>query len=127
MGRRNLHQGARAKLFTLARHLRQNETEAERKLWQEIRNKKLNGHKFRRQHPIGSFIVDFYCHKEKFIIEVDGSVHDDEINKEFDRWREEELGKMGFKVIRIRNSEVFGEMDKVKKRILHELDGKNCK
>ena len=124
MGRRNLHLGARSQLFTLARHLRQNETQAEKVLWQEIRNKKLNGYKFRRQHPIGKFIVDFYCHKEKLIIEVDGSIHDDKVIKNFDEWREVALVNMGFNVLRFRNSEILEQIEEVKKKILCELEGK---
>ena len=124
MGRRNLHLGARSQLFTLARHLRQNETQAEKVLWQEIRNKKLNGSKFRRQHPIGKFIVDFYCHKEKLIIEVDGSIHDDKVIKNFDEWREGALVNMGFNVLRFRNSEILEQIEEVKKKILCELEGK---
>jgi very-short-patch-repair endonuclease len=69
----NMHFGADAFTFRKAEELRINMTKAEKLLWEEIRNNKLDGLKFRRQHPIGRFIVDFYCHKLKIIIELDGA------------------------------------------------------
>jgi len=61
--------------FEQARFLKKVQTEAESFLWQRLRNRKLNGFKFRRQHPIDKYIADFYCHETKLIIEVDGEIH----------------------------------------------------
>ena len=64
----NLHKAADGKLYEYARDLRKNETSAEDLLWRNLRNRKLNGFKFRRQHPLDKFIVDFYCHEKKLAI-----------------------------------------------------------
>ncbi len=72
----NLTYGASALIFARANELKRSMTEVEKILWKELRNRKLNGHKFRRQHPIGQFIADFYCHEAKLVVEVDGEVHD---------------------------------------------------
>ena len=89
--------------------LRNNQTPAEEELWRLLGKHKLGGRKFRRQHSIGSYIVDFYCAAEKLVIEVDGSVHDTAEAVANDKIRDEELQHLGYKVIRIRNSEVFEE------------------
>lgn len=68
-----------------ARELRQELTPAERKLWAALRNKKLNGLKFRRQHPIDRFIVDFYCAAHKLVVEVDGDIHDTQPERDAER------------------------------------------
>ena len=71
----NLFFGASPEIHKFARELRRNLTEAEKILWQELRNRKLGGFKFRRQHPINKFVADFYCHEVKLIVELDGSQH----------------------------------------------------
>jgi very-short-patch-repair endonuclease len=73
----SLHKYATPKIYGNAKTLRQTETEAEKLLWQQLRSKKFNGLKFRRQHPIDKWIADFYCHEKKLIIELDGAVHND--------------------------------------------------
>ena len=78
----NLHKEAIGKLYQYGRELRQESTEVEKLLWTELRNRKLNGLKFRRQHPLDKFIVDFYCNEKKLVVELDGGVHDEKINKE---------------------------------------------
>lgn len=100
-----------------AKELRKNMTESEKLLWTEIRNRKLNGFKFRRQHPIDIFIADFYCHEIKLVIELDGNIHDSEENKEYDEGRTAELGYLGVKVIRFTNEEVINSMNEVLARI----------
>lgn len=97
--------------------LRSNQTPAEEELWRLIRKHRLGGRKFRRQHSIGNFIVDFYCASEKLVIEVDGSVHDTPEAIANDEVRDETLQHLGYKVIRIRNSEVFEQPQMVLKRI----------
>lgn len=102
----NLHKGAIGKLYQYGRELRQVSTKAEKLLWEYLRNRKLDGLKFRRQHPIDKFIADFYCHEKKLVIELDGAVHDDKMNVQYDEARTYELKGSGIKVIRFRNSEV---------------------
>ncbi|MCX2741958.1 endonuclease domain-containing protein [Pontibacter anaerobius] len=97
--------------------LRCNMTPAEKELWRLLRKHKLAGRKFRRQHSIGSYIVDFYCAAEKLVLEVDGSVHDTPDAIANDLMRNETLQHLGYKVIRIRNSEVFEHPELVLQRI----------
>lgn len=93
-------------------------TEAEDILWKHLRNKKLNGLKFRRQHPLDIFIADFYCHEKKLVIELDGGIHDILEQKEYDEGRTSELEGKGFKVIRFRNEEIMNDLEDVLNRIL---------
>src|SRR5688500_5946222 len=102
----NLHKGSIGKLFEYARDLRKNETSAEDLLWRNLRDRKLDGLKFRRQHPLDKFIADFYCHEKRLVIEVDGSVHDSRDAKESDEGRTYELKELGITVLRFRNEEV---------------------
>jgi very-short-patch-repair endonuclease len=97
--------------------LRSNQTPAEEELWRLLRKYKVGGRKFRRQHSISNFIVDFYCASEKLVIEVDGSVHDTSEAIANDAVRDEKLQWLGYKVIRIRNSEVFEAPQAVLKKI----------
>ncbi|OKL40997.1 endonuclease domain-containing protein [Pontibacter flavimaris] len=97
--------------------LRNNLTPAEEELWRLLRKHRLGGRKFRRQHSIGSYIVDFYCASEKMIIEVDGSVHDTPEAIANDQVRDEKLQHLGYKVIRIRNSEIFEQPEEVLQKI----------
>lgn len=102
----NLHKGAIGKLYQYSRELRQSSTKAEKILWEYLRNRNLGGLKFRRQHPIDKFIADFYCHERKLVVELDGAVHDDKMNAQYDEARTYELKGSGITVIRFRNSEV---------------------
>lgn len=95
------------------RRLRKEQTDSEKILWKLIRNRKLLGLKFLRQHPIiykadytgfNYFIADFYCHEKKIVIELDGSVHNE--RKEYDQYRDEVLKSRGLKVLRIKNEEL---------------------
>ncbi len=104
-----------------ARALRKSGTPAEEKLWQILRNRKVTNLKFRRQHPIGYFIVDFYCDEKKLIIEIDGSIHDVVENKEYDLNRQEELTAAGYKIIRFRNEKVLKNIEEVIERIKDEV------
>ena len=92
-------------------------TPAEKKLWDYLKGKSLSGFKFRRQHPIKKFIVDFYCHELKLVIELDGSIHDQPDQAEHDLGRKFELEEFGLKVIRFRNEEVFDLTEEVLDRI----------
>ena len=82
-----LNLGSNGKIFSNAMELRRTMTEAEIILWNELRNKKLNGYKFRRQHPIKNYVADFYCHEARLVVEVDGEIHKDESTKEYDEKR----------------------------------------
>ena len=97
--------------------LRNNMTPAEEELWSLLRKHKLGSRKFRRQHSIGSYIVDFYCASEKLVIEVDGSVHDTPEALANDQVRDETLQHLGYRVVRIRNSEVFEAPKQVLQKI----------
>ncbi|MFD3001286.1 endonuclease domain-containing protein [Pontibacter toksunensis] len=104
--------------------LRNNMTPAEEELWRLLRKHRLSGHKFRRQHSIGSYIVDFYCASEKLVIEVDGSVHDTAEAIANDKVRDETLQHLGYKIIRIRNSKVFDCPELVLQRIVETVQSK---
>ncbi len=102
-----------------ARALRQDATDAEKKLWYRIRNKKLCGHKFRRQQPVGKYIVDFICQEKKLVIELDGSQHAEQ--NEYDDERTKFLEDAGYKVIRFWNNEIFEDMESILETILYNL------
>ena len=103
-----------------ARELRREMTPAEKILWQELRGNKLGVH-FRRQQVIAGFIVDFYCHKADLVIELDGSVHERDEQKESDAERDKALGEMGLRVFRFKNEEVIrnlrGVLEKIRELI----------
>ncbi|MCX6296235.1 MAG: methionine synthase [Bacteroidetes bacterium] len=101
-----------------ANEMRKNPTLADEKLWETLRNRKLES-KFRRQHPIGQFIADFVCIEEKLIIEVDGEIHDHQ--KEYDDGRTYMLEDLGYKVIRFSNNIVLKAIDEVIEKIKTEL------
>jgi very-short-patch-repair endonuclease len=96
---------------SFARQLRHNMTEAERRLWHRIRLKQLDGARFRRQAPMGRYVVDFVCHDAKLIVELDGGQHADRIGQDADRtaWLEAE----GYRVLRFWNNEVFENLEGV--------------
>lgn len=100
-----------SKVKHLAREMRKEPTDAENILWQELRGHKLNRLKFRRQHSIGRFVVDFYCREKKLIIEVDGEIHD--YQKEYDSIRQEFLEELGYAVLRFENAEIINNIEKV--------------
>ena len=88
-----------------AKDLRQRETRAEEVLWQALRGQKLDGLKFRRQYPLGQFVLDFCCPACRLVVELDGSVHDGRERE--DAARTEHLAAYGYRVIRFRNDQVF--------------------
>jgi very-short-patch-repair endonuclease len=113
----NLHKEAIGKLYQYGRELRHELTQAEKFLWAELRNRKLKGLKFRRQHPIDTFVLDFYCHERKLAIELDGSIHDGKLNKEYDEARTAMLGGLGIYTLRFRNDEVINNIESVLRKI----------
>jgi very-short-patch-repair endonuclease len=115
------HQQATPKTFENARFLKRVMTEAEKILWDQLRGRSFKNFKFRRQHPIASYIVDFYCHSSKLVIEIDGDVHQANDNPQYDKARTEELESFGVKVIRFKNSDVRNDLSNVLKEILDTL------
>ena len=109
----SMFKGATPETFEKARRLRKNMTPAEKKLWNELKNKKLSGYKFRRQHPVHLFIVDFYCHELELIIEVDGKYHDNTEQIKKDQERTELLKFQNLKLVRFTNDEVMNELKSV--------------
>src|SRR5690554_2918358 len=108
-------------LINEAKRMRKEPTETENILWQELRNNSL-GDKFRRQHLIDNFIVDFVCLSKKLVIEVDGGYHSTLEQKEYDEQRTFILNKKGFKVIRFTNEEVLTDLENVLQKIKTKLD-----
>ncbi len=102
-----------------ARRLRQTQSVAEKLLWERLRRNQLNGWGFRRQSPVGKFVVDFLCHKPRLIVEVDGPVHDDEEQKAFDAARTVALEREGFLVIRVKERVVRDAPEHVLAWITH--------
>ncbi len=116
-------------IIKLARELRKNQTPSEKILWSVLRNRRLDGKKFLRQHPLiyenrndnnlSFFIPDFYCAEHKFIIELDGKIHD--YQKEYDRQRTLIINDMGIRVLRIQNEELK-DIERVKEKIRKFFD-----
>jgi len=109
------------KLVNLARNLRKRQTDAENLLWRHIRYKQLLGMRFRRQHPIGNFIVDFVCLDQKLIIELDGDQHGFPGEKNQDQERDSWLQKEGFKLLRFWNNEVLQNLEGVIDTIIENI------
>jgi cyclase len=103
-------------LFERAKYLRNHLTNAEMKLWGYLRTRPM-GYKFRRQHPIGIYVVDFYCHNLKLVIEADGSIHDKQEVKEADRERQISLEQDGLQVIRFTNDDILKNTEQVIEKI----------
>jgi cyclase len=115
-----MFEGASHLIFENAKQLRENMTAAEMSLWLHLRGG-LSGYKFRRQHPIGLYIADFYCHKVKLIVELDGSIHEKEEVKKNDAIRQADLEKWGYTIIRFSNDEVFKQLELVVMKILDKI------
>jgi very-short-patch-repair endonuclease len=94
-----------------SRALRRQATNAELALWGELRGRRLDGLKFRRQHPLGPYVVDFCCPEQRLIVEVDGEVHD--LQREYDDARTAYLAAISYHVIRFTNTQVFSDLGSV--------------
>ena len=112
------------KMNGVARTLRQRPTEAEQHLWKYLRRNRLLGYKFRRQHAIGKYIVDFLCYEKKVVVEVDGEIHDR--HKEYDAQRDRYLQLYGYSVVRFSNEEVLYNIKSVLNRLAPLLEGGGC-
>lgn len=90
--------------------LRKSLTPAEAYLWKHLKSRQLKGRRFNRQHSIKNYIVDFYCAKEKLIVELDGEIHNNPLTQEKDEKRTQVLNDLGFKIIRFENKMVFDNL-----------------
>ncbi len=102
-----------------ARQLRKNQTDAEHAIWRLVRAKQIEGLKFRRQHPVSNYIVDFVCPEKKLIIEIDGGQHADAID--YDEKRTHFLESNGYRVIRFWNNEVLTNIEGVYEVLIKHL------
>ena len=107
--------GITPELQQAAWRLRSEMTPAEEVLWEALRDRRLNGLRFRRQHPVGQFVLDFYCSLHKLVLEIDGSVHDTQ--SEQDAARTAHINAHGYRVIRFSNKEVLANLPDVLERI----------
>lgn len=106
-------------LQELARQFRKNPTIAEATIWRELRNRQLYRYKFRRQYPLFQFIVDFYCHERKLIIEIDGPIHAYQLER--DTLKDKVFEKSGYRILRFTNRQVLYHLSVVKTCILGTL------
>jgi very-short-patch-repair endonuclease len=118
---RTMYYGATPNTFDKAKLLRNNMTEAEKILWDLLKNRSVFKARFRRQHPIGIFVVDFYCHEYKLAIEIDGEIHLKNEVIEYDDGRSHDIEKYGIKILRYTNNEVFTDPKKIINEILKTM------
>ncbi len=107
------------RLIQNAKTLRQQATFPERLLWSRLRRGQIHGHRFRRQHPIANYVVDFYCVDANLIIEVDGNSHIGQ--KQHDRDRQNHLESLGYRVLRVTNDDILKEIDSVVEGVAHAV------
>ncbi len=117
--------GKKGRLFwedlASARGLRRRPTEAEKRMWRLLRDRRLVDAKFRRQHPVGPYVVDFFCANAKLVIELDGGGHGTEEKKDADERRTAELRALGFRVLRFWNTDVLRNPEGVLKTVAEAL------
>ncbi|MDD4747963.1 MAG: endonuclease domain-containing protein [Salinivirgaceae bacterium] len=109
--------GASSLIMDRAKQLRRRMTEPEKIVWEIVRENAILGLKFRRQHPINNYIADFYCHKIKLVIEIDGETHNPESAKLYDEHRTNVLNSFGIEVIRFKNTDILTNISLVKNEI----------
>jgi cyclase len=112
----SMHFGAKKNIILLSRYLRQHMTPAEKELWKHLARKSL-GQRFRNQHPIWKYVVDFYCHAIKLVIEVDGEIHTIEDIARDDQYRQEQIQSFGLHIIRFTNDQIFNNIEFVLEEI----------
>ena len=113
--------GAQPIIFEQAKKLRKNPTRAEQKLWERL-NKNQLGVKFRRQHSVYKYIADFYCHKLKLVIEIDGEYHLESEQKKHDKYRAEDLNVFVINTLRFTNNQVLNNIELVLFNITKEIN-----
>ena len=117
----NLFLGADGNLFDIARRLRRHETKAEKFLWSKLGNKQL-GVKFRRQHPLYTYIVDFYCHSHRLVVEIDGPVHNTKDANFDNSVRSQDFKEYKIEIIRFTNDDVLSDIETVLQKIRFHLN-----
>ena len=105
----------------LARQLRQRQTPTEEILWARLRNRKLGGAKFRRQHPLGRYVPDFYCHEASLAVELEGRIHDQAHQREYDAVRRETIEQLGVRILVFKNEQVTEDLEGVLAQILRAI------
>jgi len=111
--RQTMHYGARKSTFYRARSLRKNPTKAEEILWKHLRERQMEGVKFRRQHPARDYVIDFFSNEIKLVIEVDGEYHDEKLQSFEDDNRDLVLINWGMRVLRYKNEHIYNFLDLV--------------
>jgi very-short-patch-repair endonuclease len=106
------------KINRQAAKLRRNMTDAEKRIWHQVRDRRLKGHKFKRQWSLGPYVVDFCCIEQRLVVEIDGGQHSAEV----DATRTAELNAMGYRVMRFWNNDVLANLDGVLMSLLAELE-----
>ena len=101
-----------------ARDLRKAQTSAEAELWRALRNRRLEGLKFRRQVSLDRYVLDFYCHEHQLVVELDGEVHEEPQQRDHDQSRDTYLVSLGLRIVRIPNREVLENLAEVLRRIV---------
>ena len=104
-----------------AKRLRSDMPGAEYKLWQELRRKQIGGYHFRRQHPIGPYVADFACVKQRLVVEADGYGHSEDHEITRDKKHTEYMSNLGWRVIRFRNEDIYEDVDGVVEAIAEHL------
>ncbi len=105
-------------LTSFARDVRKNPTFTEKLMWNALRNRKQDGLKFRREHPVEGYIADFFCVEHNLIIEIDGSIHDETSKKEKDIVRQKRLEEAGYRIVRFTAQEININIDSVIDKIV---------
>jgi imidazole glycerol-phosphate synthase subunit HisF len=118
----DLFLGASPGIFEAAKDLRNHQTDAEKLLWTKLCKNQL-GVKFRQQHPILSFVADFYCHSRRIIIEIDGPIHILTKNRRYDEMRAETLERYDITLLRFSNDQIKNNMEQVLLKIKQCVDG----
>jgi len=113
--------GASSELVAAARDLRARQTPAERILWDALRGRKLDGFKFRRQYPLGSYVLDFVCVEQRLVVELDGAHHAGEDQLRHDQQRTAHLEHFGYRVVRYPNAVILSDLDTVLDDLRFEL------
>ena len=114
--------GAQMELFKFAERMRLAPTEGEKTMWDLLKSEFVSLHKFRRQHPIATFIADFYSHKLKLVIEIDGGYHLNLDQKEYDDFRDEDMAALGISVIRFTNDDIINRQNIVKSKLINKIE-----
>jgi very-short-patch-repair endonuclease len=112
-------------LLEYARKMRARSTDAEKRLWRILRNRRCGGFKFRRQVPIGRYIIDFYCHEAKLVVEADGGQHSEATTAARDAVRTEFLKAQGIRVVRFWDHDILRDSDCVREMIYRALISRN--